>query len=126
MKFWYRFAYYLGGFAIGLVFVFFILNGKDASCAYFPNARVLKNIRTKPFHYAPPAMDELAKKWVDTADVRMTLTYGDVDFGRSNVTHNGGKLYIVEGKTKNNTPLELKIVNYESKAVLEEIVKKKE
>lgn len=124
MKFGFRLAYYLGGFAIGLVFVFFILNGKEASCAYFPNARVLKNIRTKPFHYDQAATAELAKQWVDTSDVRRTLTYGDVDFGRSNVPYQGGKLYIVEGKTKDNTPLELKVVNYETKAVLMEIVKK--
>lgn len=124
MKFFYRLAFYLGGFAVGLVFVFFILNGKDASCSYFPNARVLKNLRTKPFHYSDQAKAELAKQWVDTADVRMTLTYGDVDFDRSNIKYKGGKLYFVEGKTKDSTPIELKVVNYETKALLEEIVKK--
>ncbi len=52
MKFVHRLAYYLSGFAIGLVLLMFFLNGKDASCDYSPNARTVKNISSKPIVYS--------------------------------------------------------------------------
>lgn len=124
MKFVHRFAYYLIGLVIGSFIVSAVFIGKDTRCNYFPNARVLNNLRTKPFQYSPKAVQTLNEKWVDTADVKNTLTYGDVDFDQSNVPAKGGKLYIIEGKTVKNQEIILKVVNYENKAVLEEIVKK--
>ena len=124
MKFVHRFAYYLIGLIMGCFFVALVFSGKDTRCNYFPNARVLNNLRTKPFQYSDKAIETLNEKWVDTADVKNTLTYGDVDFDQSNVTLKKGKLYIIEGKTAKNQEIILKVINYENKAVLEEIVKK--
>ncbi|RUT68811.1 DUF4258 domain-containing protein [Flavobacterium cupreum] len=124
MKFVHRFAYYLIGLIMGCFFVALVFSGKDTRCNYFPNARVLNNLRTKPFQYSPKAIQTLNEKWVDTADVRKTLTYGDVDFDQSNVTFKKGKLYVIEGKTIKNQEIILKVINYESKAVLDEIIKK--
>ena len=47
MKLVYRFGFFFGGFSIGLVFLMFFLSGKKTSCAYGPDARVLKNIQIK-------------------------------------------------------------------------------
>ena len=47
MNFLKRLYYYSTGFIIGIVFLFFILNGKRASCNYTPNARVIDNIISK-------------------------------------------------------------------------------
>ncbi|OXA88320.1 DUF4258 domain-containing protein [Flavobacterium hercynium] len=124
MKFVHRFAYYLIGLVIGCFFVALVFSGKDTRCNYFPNARVLNNLRTKPFHYSEKAVQILNEKWVDTADIKNTLKFGDVDFDNSNVPFNKGKLYIIEGKTLKNQEIILKITNYENKAVLEEIIKK--
>ncbi|PBJ15793.1 DUF4258 domain-containing protein [Flavobacterium sp. ACN6] len=124
MKFVHRFAYYLIGLIMGCFFVALVFSGKDTRCNYFPNARVLNNLRTKPFQYSEKAIQTLNEKWVDTADIKNTLTYGDVDFDQSNVPMNKGKLYIIEGKTVKNQEIILKVVNYENKAVLEEIIKK--
>ncbi|WP_281233606.1 DUF4258 domain-containing protein [Flavobacterium gelatinilyticum] len=124
MKFVHRFAYYLIGLVMGCFFVALVFSGKDTRCNYFPNARVLNNLRTKPFQYSDKAIQTLNEKWVDTADIKSTLTYGDVDFDQSNVPFNKGKLYIIEGKTAKNQEIILKVVNYEKKAVLEEIIKK--
>ena len=66
MKFYQRLAYYLAGFSIGMFFLFMILNGKETSCSYFPNARVLKDIRNKPFYYSDIAKKKLNEKWIDT------------------------------------------------------------
>ena len=124
MKFVHRFAYYLIGLVMGCFFVALVFSGKDTRCNYFPNARVLNNLRTKPFQYSDKAIQTLNEKWVDTADVRNTLTYGDVDFDQSNVPLKKGKLYIIEGKTVKNQEIILKVINYENKAVLDEIIKK--
>ncbi|MBF4515681.1 DUF4258 domain-containing protein [Flavobacterium sp. ANB] len=124
MKFVHRFAYYLIGLIMGCFFVALVFSGKDTRCNYFPNARVLNNLRTKPFQYSDKAIQTLNEKWVDTSDIRKTLTYGDVDFDQSNVPFKKGKLYIIEGKTSKDQEIILKVVNYENKAILDEIVKK--
>ncbi len=124
MKFRYRLGYYLVGFSIGLFFVAAIWSGKDTRCNYFPNSRVLNNLRTKPFYYSEKASEVLAQPWIDTVDIKNTLKYGDVDFDRSNIEYQNGKLYTVEGKTMKNIPIELEIVNYDKRAVLVSILKK--
>ncbi|PWA04714.1 DUF4258 domain-containing protein [Flavobacterium psychrotolerans] len=124
MRFRFRFAYYMVGFIMGLFFVAMVLSGKDARCNYFPNARVLNDLRTKPFNFSDKAKLILAQKWVDTTDIKNTLTYGDVDFDKSNKEAEKGKLYIIEGKTTKNQPIILEVINYSDKAVLRDIIKK--
>jgi hypothetical protein len=108
---------------MGLFVVAMIFSGKDTRCNYFPNARVLSNLRSKPFHYSDKASIILSQKWVDTTDIKNTLTYGDVDFDKSNKAEENGKLYLIEGKTKKNQPIILEVINYENKAVLRDIKK---
>ena len=124
MKFVHRFAYYLVGLVLGLFFVAAIFSGKDTRCNYFPNARVLNDLRNKPFHYSDKASQILAEKWIDTSDIKNTLKFGDVDFDKSNVELKKGKLYVIEGKTVKNQEVTLKVINYSDKAVLEDIIKK--
>ncbi len=124
MKFAQRFAYYLVGLVIGLFFVALVFSGKDTRCNYFPNARVLNDIRNKPFDYSANASRVLAESWIDTIDIKNTLQYGDVDFDKSNTEFHKAKLYVIEGKTMKNIPIILKISNREEKATLEEIIKK--
>jgi hypothetical protein len=123
MRFYARFAYYMGGFIIGLFFLMLILNGKDTRCSYFPNERVLKDIRKKPLYYSNEALGVLQDKCVDTSDVRNTFTYGDVDFDKSNIKTKGGKLYLVNGKTSKNQNIVIHVINYETKALVQEIKK---
>ncbi|MFV8343271.1 DUF4258 domain-containing protein [Flavobacterium sp. XS2P39] len=124
MKFVHRFAYYLVGLILGLFVVAAIFTGKDTRCNYFPNARVLNDLRNKPFNYSEKASQILSEKWIDTIDIKNTLKYGDVDFDKSNIELKKGKLYIIEGKTSKNEEITLKVINYSDKAVLEDIVKK--
>lgn len=124
MKLKHRFAYYLIGFTMGLFVVSGIFMGKDTRCNYFPNARVLNDLRNKPFVYSDKAQQILSEKWVDTADIKNTLTYGDVDFDESNIVTSGGKLYTIEGQTAKNQEIILKVVNRSDKAILQDILKK--
>lgn len=125
MKFVHRFAYYLIGLVMGSFFVAAVFIGKDTRCNYFPNARVLNDLRNKPFNYSDKASLILAEKWIDTIDIKNTLKYGDVDFDKSNIKTGSGKLYVIEGKTLKNQEITLKVINYSDKAVLEEIIKNK-
>ncbi len=124
MKFFQRFAYYLVGLFMGLFFVSMVFSGKDTRCNYFPNARVLNDLRNKPFNYSPKASEILAQSWVDTTDIKNTLQFGDVDFDQSNIAIGKGKKYVIEGKTVKNQEITLTITNYSDKAVLEDIAKK--
>jgi len=124
MKFFHRFAYYLVGLVMGLFFVAMIFSGKDTRCNYFPNSRVLNDLRNKPFYYSDKASVILAEKWIDTADIKSSLQFGDIDFDQSNVELKKGKLYIIEGKTIKNQEVILKVINYSDRAVLEDIIKK--
>ena len=124
MKFYQRFAYYLVGLVIGIFFVAMVLSGKDTRCNYFPNARVLNDLRNKPFNYSVIASEKLSQKWVDTIDIKNTLTYGDVDFDKSNKNIDNGKLYTIEGKTIKNQLITLEVINFSNKVVLKDIIKR--
>jgi hypothetical protein len=125
MKFYQRFAYYFIGFTIGMFVVALVWNRKDVQFNYLPNARVLSNISSKPMFYDSLVIKQFNEKWVDTSDIRNTLIYGDVDFSKSNSKEKGGKLYTIYGKTKQNQDIILEIINYENKAVLRNISKRK-
>lgn len=98
MKLLKRFAYYFGGFSMGLLILFFIWGGKETSCAYFPNARVLKEIRSKTISYAPPAQEFLEKQNIDTLAISKILHQGKVDFKASKASQKEPcRIYIVNG-----------------------------
>lgn len=125
MKFVQRFAYYLVGLVIGCFFVALVYSGKDTRCNYFPNARVLNDLRNKPFHYSENANKVLSESWVTIADIKNTLEFGDVDFDKSDTEFGKRtKIYIIEGKTLKGQEIILKVKNEEGKATLEEIIKK--
>ncbi|WP_140485824.1 DUF4258 domain-containing protein [Flavobacterium sp. GSA192] len=125
MKFVQRFAYYLVGLVIGCFFVALVFSGKDTRCNYFPNARVLNDLRNKPFHYSENANKVLSESWVTIADIKNTLEFGDVDFDKSDTEFGKRtKIYIIEGKTLKGQEIILKVKNEEGKATLEEIIKK--
>ncbi len=125
MRLRYRFAYYLIGFTLGLFFVTAMFIGKDTRCNYFPNARVLNDLRNKPFAYSDEASRILEQGWIDSTDIKNSLTYGDVDWDQSNVKVGSGKRYIIEGKTVKNQLIVLEVINYSDKAVLKNIIKKR-
>ena len=120
MKFINRLGYYLGGFAIGLVILAFILNGKDASCDYSPNARTVKNITSKPITYSAPAKEIALSKGMDSLVVINLIKYGDVAFNKSIINEDSCNTYIIENSFKDK-PVELTVMNCESQAFLTDI-----
>ena len=128
MKFQFRLAYYLFGLLLGGIFVMWFLKSKatdrGVEFCYFPNCRVLKDLRSKSLEIDSLAQQSFKEKWVTLEDIKQSLTYGDVDFEKSNEPYRKGKIYIIEGKTSKNEDITITMVNYHTKVLLEKIEKK--
>jgi hypothetical protein len=101
-----------------------VLSGKDTRCNYFPNARVLNDLRNKPFNYDSIASKQMKEYMVDTADIKNILSHGDVDFDKSNKPSEGGKIYVIDGEDKKEKEITLEVINYTDKVVLKNIIRK--
>ncbi|MCK8520355.1 DUF4258 domain-containing protein [Aquimarina sp. D1M17] len=113
MKLAQRLFYYLGGFAIGLILLFFFLGGKKTSCDYSPNSRVLKNIRIKERAFSEDVLQTMQNFSIDTADISSILKQGEVNFSKSNTKLDSCKIYHVEGIVNDRTIM-LQIENCDS------------
>lgn len=127
MKFSQRLAYYLGGLLLGIIIVVYFLQAKaesrNVNFCYFPNCRVLQDLRSKPLQYSPESEAILKENWVTIKDVKNCLEYGDVDFSISNKSFEHGKIYFIEGKNTKGEPITLSMVNYSDKVILKDIKK---
>lgn len=115
-----RFGFYGFGFIIGLVLLFFFLNGKKAGCDYGPDARTLKNIKIKQRVYSTQSLQDLKKNNLDTATVSYLLKLGDVNFGESNTKLDSCKVYVIEGSVK-KIKLKMSVQNCEKTATITSI-----
>lgn len=120
MKFIHRLGYYLGGFAIGLVILAFFLSGKRTTCAYGPNDRVLKDIRTKDRAFSETTLQGMKIHQIDTSDIAVILKHGKVIFNKSNTELDSCKTYFITGKVEDRN-LELLIENCDSLATLRQL-----
>ncbi len=98
-----RLFYYLGGFVIGLILLFFFLGGKKTSCDYSPSDRVLKNIRIKERVFDEQVLITMESYKIDTANISSILLKGDVDFSKSNTKLDSCRLYFIEGVVEQKT-----------------------
>ena len=117
MKFIHRLAYYLFGFSIGLIFLFFFLSKKEASCDYSPNARVKKNIRIKPKIYSEEVLMKIKENNLDTSMVSVLLKKGKVDFSESNTNLDICNIYTIKGNIESRK-LKLKVENCPEEALI--------
>lgn len=115
-----RFGFYGFGFIIGLVLLFFFLNGKKAGCDYGPDARTLKNIKIKQRVFSTQSLQELKNNNLDTATVSSLLKLGDVNFGESNTKLDSCKVYVIEGSVK-KIKLKMSVQNCEKTATITSI-----
>ncbi len=117
MKLVQRIAYYGVGFIIGLIILFFFLGGKKTSCDYGFDARTLKNIRTKKIEFS--AESELMKNkfQLDTVAIRTILKKADVDFSETDRKLDSCKIYLIDGKLKEQE-FQLRMKNCEKVATV--------
>ncbi|MDB9800840.1 hypothetical protein OAB94_00490 [Flavobacteriaceae bacterium] len=116
-----RFGFYGFGFIIGLLLLFFFLNGKKAGCDYGPDARTLKNIKIKQRVFSKQSLQDLKQNNLDTSAVSSLLRFGDVNFGESNTKLDSCKVYVIEGFVE-NTNLKMKVQNCDKTATITSIV----
>jgi len=116
-----RFGFYGFGFIIGLLLLFFFLNGKKAGCDYGPDARTLKNIKIKQRVFSKQSLQDLKQNNLDTSAVSSLLRFGDVNFGESNTKLDSCKVYVIEGYVK-NANLKMKVQNCDKTATITSII----
>ncbi len=109
----------MGGFAIGLIVLFFFLGGKKASCNYGPNARTLKNIRTKKRVFSAEVLRVFKENNIDTSLIKEVLTHGDVLFSESNTSLDSCKVYVIDTKEQINPIKRITLQNCEGEAIIE-------
>lgn len=117
MKFIHRLGYYSGGLIIGLMMMFFILSGKNASCDYSANARTLKNIRSKDLVISDISLIVLSEYRLDTSVISTLLLKGEVIFSESNTKLDSCKVYVIKG-TVSEMNLKIKVENCNKKATV--------
>ncbi len=92
-----RFTLYGIGFAIGIVLVFFFLGGKNASCNWLPNDRILNIISQKKISFSDEVKEKMSASETDSVDIMQILTRGDIDFSKSQVKNDPCRNYWIEG-----------------------------
>lgn len=117
-----RFALYGFGFAMGIGLVFFFLGGKDASCNWMPNARMLNIIRGKQISYSAEVKNTLITTEMDSLDINAILLNGDIDFSKSQTKNKPCRKYLING-SDNQKDITLTIKVCDSIATIESIKK---
>ena len=120
-----RLAFYIFGLLIGFYFVGEFLSAKaeakGVTFCYFPNCRVIKDIRSKPFKTSAAVDSILAKKITTMKEIDVAIFNGDVDFEKSNIPYKHGKKYIIDSQLPGNKKVTLTIINKTNQVVLEDI-----
>lgn len=95
-----RFVFFGFGFSLGIVLLLFFLNGKDASCNYLPNARMLEILRSKHRVFDEVVLEVMKDKNIDSLEVVDMLLHGDIDFSKSKVRQEPCRYYWIDGYIK--------------------------
>ena len=99
MNFFKRFSYYLLGFTLGMFFLFYLMDQKDATFNYSPNKRVLADILKKEWK-----INDFNNTLIKKSDF---LKNFQVDFSRSNTKLDSCKKYIIYSKIKTENIFEV-------------------
>ena len=108
MSFLKRLYYFSTGLIIGIIFLFFILNGKKTSCNYGPSARVIDNIISKELTF------NVEKDSVENEKLIDIISNGKVRFNKSDVNKKPCAIYFIESEDLN-----LLIENCDKKGIVE-------
>ncbi|MDO5105560.1 DUF4258 domain-containing protein [Capnocytophaga sp.] len=106
-----RIGYYAIGLSLGIVIVafFFKKKGTDEFC-YFPNCRVLKDLRSKNVEISSNVL-------VSEEELAVIFTQGDVLFSKSDVNASPCKKYVIEGELQGKK-VEITVENCTDKVIV--------
>ena len=88
MSFIKRLGYYLGGFSVGLIFLFFFFNGKRTQCNYSPSARVKSDIQKKEWIFQD--------NFYTITDTVQWFKNADVCFSQSTIGIDSCNVYVMK------------------------------
>nr|WP_299339559.1 DUF4258 domain-containing protein [Allomuricauda sp.] len=121
MAFLRRLGWYLVGLSIGIIFLIFFLQKKadetGTEFCYFPNCRVLKDMRSKPIVFG----DKLEAAHRDTLLINSFLKDGDINFRKSDTQSEPCKTYFVE-QTIKEVDYTLQVKSCTSNVIVERLV----
>lgn len=116
MAFLHRLGYYLGGFSIGIVLLFFILNGKKTRCHYGPQARVIDHLSQKEWlNLSTESGFSTDSLWVNTF-----LKGAKVDFENSLTQLDSCKIYKLDSYYKEK-PISIVVENCKNQVIIKNI-----
>lgn len=102
MPFLKRLGFFFFGLAIGLIFLAIFLKKKSdetgVEFCYFPNCRVLKDLRSKPMAFDEQLSEMLLNNELDTLQLKAFFVDGKVLFGSSDTQAKPCKIYLIEGE----------------------------
>lgn len=117
-----RLLYYGVGFIAGAIIVFFIWSKKEASFDYLPQARVLKDIKSKKLEISTDIKTEFNTYNIDSLSFTKLFDEADIDFSKSDTKAKPCKTYWINTNLK-NIKFSLVVQNCDSIASIQRIVK---
>lgn len=121
MVFLKRLGFFLFGLAVGLIFLAIFLKKKSdetgVEFCYFPNCRVLKDLRSKPMGFDERISEMLLNKELDTSQLKKFFVDGDVLFNSSDTQAKPCKIYLIEGEI-DHEKVTMEVKNCEDKVIV--------
>lgn len=85
---------------MGIFLVIFLFGDRDIQCSYFPNDRVLYDLRGKERIFPAVIKTKMIDTGIDTADISDLFLTGEVDFSKSNTKKDSCKTYWINSDPK--------------------------
>lgn len=124
MPFLKRLGFYLAGLSIGLIFLAFFLKKKSdetgVEFCYFPNCRVLKDLRSKPHLYSSNLSERIQNSALDTTGISRVFIEGEINFKKSDPRREPCGFYLLEGSL-NDREVEISLTSCEDQVTVEAI-----
>ncbi len=121
MAFWKKALYYLIGVGMGSLIVIFLFGDRDIQCSYFPNDRVLNDLRKKKREIPEEVQIKMQLAGLDTADISQLLLSGKVDFEKSKTKEDSCNIYWVNAPTQ-EPAFSAEIMNCDSTTYILEVL----
>ncbi len=118
MPFFKKLLFYLFGVTLGIFAVIFMFGDRDIQCSYFPNDRVLYDLRKKEAIISEEMWREMEYKNIEINDLEMMLLNGDVNFKKSKTERKPCKSYWVDYQTETKRDISAEWGNCDSTRVL--------
>lgn len=117
MPFYKKLLFFSIGIALGLLMVAFLFGNRDIQCAYFPNDRVLYDMRKKQVLFTDAAQKQAAAFKLDSVAFDQILHNSKVLFDQSDSRQKPCGTYLLQWQNPAKEQLHIKLENCDSTVV---------